>query len=412
MAVYRIPVHPEHLRSITDPNDSEIRTLYALINVFDLPQDLSLSPDPRMPKECKVTQRIAESLGRWNGRFHILNRGIVITAQSAEYDNVARVLRLDIPDDEDYGILDGGHTKLSIASVTGRRERESEGETPQYVRLEILLGVKGFLGDVASARNFSENVKAMTLADYEKKLDWLKQAVGVFGRQVRWRENATGKMDAQELIQILTAMNTQLFSATDHPLEAYKNSGKCLEYITADGDTYGYRKLAEVAVDIWRLYDVIRDRWWHLYREPDPDTGKRGRPGRVEEVTARKRGHASLMHYVTLGKDGDPKKDKHVEKGLAFPVLAGFRHLLGQGDNGPCQWVEDPVAFFQRHGRVLVRRIMELSDQRQNNPHTVGRDPNVYQQMYELVELLRLREQKDQEEGRSKPVRRRTRSGA
>jgi len=409
--MYTVPVHPDQLRSITDPSDPEIRTLYALVNVMDIPKGLSLSPDPRVPKVNRVTRRIVESLKQWDGRFHILNRGLVISAQSAEYDNANRVLRLDIPDDEDYGILDGGHTQFSIERALQDPRPSDEDYLAQYVRIEVLLGVKDFLGSIASARNFSENVKAISLAHYEKKLDWLKKAVEDYAKHVRWSENDPGKMDAQELIQILTAMNPTLYNATDQPIEAYKNSGLCLEYITDDDDRHGYKHLAPIVVDIWRLYDIIRSRWWKLYQLPDPNTKRRGRPRSLQEVKDRKRGHRRLMRYVTLGKDGDPDKgDVHVEKGLAFPVLAGFRYLLVEGEDGNHEWVEDPEAFFARHGQVLIRRIMELSGQRQSNPHIVGRDPNVYQQMYEQVELLRFREEKEETKPKAKrrAVRRRT----
>ena len=84
-------------------------------------------------------------------------------------------------------------------------------------------------------------------------------------------------MDALELIQILTASNPSLFGRGNHPLEAYNNTGKCLSYVIEKDDRYGYERLAPVALDIWKLYDVIRRDWWDLYRLEDPDTGKRGR---------------------------------------------------------------------------------------------------------------------------------------
>lgn len=405
MPTYVVPVHPDHLRSIPDPSDEKIRTYYALVNVFDLPQSLSLSPDPRVPEVNKITRRIVQSLKEWDARFHILNRGIVISAYSAEYDPKQRLLSLDIPDDDDnYGILDGGHTKLSIEHALRGVDREAVEATPQYVRLEIMLGVKDILGRIASARNFSEDVKAISLANYEKKLEWLKDSVQPHANDVRWSENDPGKIDALELIQILSAMNPALFGPTNHPLEAYKNTGKCLAYITDKDDRYAYAQLAPVALDIWRLYDTIRCDWWEFYRLEDPHTGKRGRPGRVAEVSARKRGHRNLMHYVTLGKDGDPEKgDKHVEKGLVIPLLAGFRVLLQKTPDDGYHWAEDPIRFFRRNGRMLIRRMMELSDDRQNNPHLVGRDRTVYQSVYELIELTRFREAASRDESSEAP---------
>jgi len=367
--------------------------------------DLSLSPDPRVPKANKVTRRIVYSLRNWDGIFHLLNRGVTISAQSAEYDNINRLLKLDIPDDDsNYGIIDGGHTKYSIEKVIDDGQPDNN-YIEQYVRLEILLGVNHILGQIASARNYSENVKEISLANYQQKLDWLKTAIHPYEDQVRWSENDPDKkMDALELIQIITAMNPIQFTNDNHPLEAYKNAGKCLDYITDEADKWQYNKLRNVALGIWKLYDTIRYRWWDLYRLPDPIAGKYGRPGRLAEVQARKRGASKLMQYVTLGVNGNPEDgDKHVEKGLAIPLLAGFRVLLEPDSEGMFYWVEDPFDFFERHGQTLIRKIMEASDQRDQNTQVVGRDKMVYQMIYESIqfervkiELERLRQWKEQ----------------
>jgi hypothetical protein len=203
-------------------------------------------------------------------------------------------------------------------------------------------------------------------------------------------------MDATELLQVFAAMNPFQFGRNKQPLEAYKNAGKCLEYATDPEDTYHYRWLAPIAVDIWRLYDTIRDKWWEEYAKEDPATNKRGRPRATAEASQRKRGKARLMQYVTLGKAGKPEQDIHVEKGLAIPLIASFRALLESDDNNQCfRWRVDPFVFFERHGQALVRKVMEASDARDKNPHTVGRDPTVYDSLYEAVELRLLRESEE-----------------
>jgi hypothetical protein len=289
---------------------------------------------------------------------------------------------------------------MSIRSVIERAAKDASCNAAlqdQYVRFEVLLGVEDILGRVASARNFSKTLKPVSLASYEKKLDWLKQAVHPYADQVRWSENGAGQnsenIDALELIQMLVAMNVGQFGPSDHPVESYKNAGKCLDYITDDDDKWGYKKLSPVALDIWSLYDTMRYKWWTLYNMKDEETGKYGRGGSTREVKERKRGKAKLMHYVTLGEHGDPSRgDKHVEKGLAFPLLAGFRALLVEGPDGFYTWAENPIDFFEQHGQSLIRKIMDISDQRGNDPHTVGRDKTVYAQVYEWIENERTRQ--------------------
>lgn len=387
------PVQQDHIRAITDPNTPTIKTTYALVNVLDFDTSIPLSPNPRVPKANKVTRQIVDSLRKWDGAFHILNRGITISAKELDYDPQLRQLTVVIPDgDSNYGILDGGHTKLSIEEALRDGVPEGDALSDQYIRLEVLEGVEDILPRLAGARNFSEIVKPLSLATYGKKLDWLKDAVHPYTDKVSWFQNDDGKIDAIELIQILAAMNPCQFDRYKQPVDAYKNAGKCLDYATDPGDQHRYKWLAPVALDIWKLYDTVRHKWWDYYRLPDPVTGKPGRPRATLELSQRKRGKAKLMQYVTLGKAGDPEKDCHVEKGLVIPLLSGFRALLKEdAENQTYTWETSPFDFFQRHGQVLVRKIMEASDQRSKNPNTVGRDPTVYDSIYEAVELRLLR---------------------
>jgi hypothetical protein len=395
MSTFNIRVHPDHVRTIQDPNFPSIKTIYALVNVLDLPSTevdgkqkvaLSIAPDPRVPKNSSVTKQIVKSLASWDGKFHLLNRGITISARAADYDNHSKILKLVLPEEDSYGIVDGGHTKHSIQDVLNLPPPEDGGRN-QYVRLEILIGAEDHLGDIARARNTSMAVKWFSLKNKAGAFDWLKQAVAPYDQKVRWSENDPEEFPVLELIQILAACNAIQFGPTDHPIEAYKNAGKCLDYLLDPDDKHGYKKMAGVAKDIWRLYDKIRADWWERYKLPHPSTGRRGRPGRLDEVRDRKRGKASLMRYVTLNTNGDPTTgDKHVEKGLAFPALAGFRALLHVGEDGNLTWKTDPFTFLEKFGVILVRTVMDASDSRDNNPHIVGRDPTVYDLVYRTIE--------------------------
>lgn len=395
MATFHLPVHPDRFRVISDPEKTR-KTVYALVNVLHLPVRetdgkcsiaFPLSPDPRVPKKSPVTRVIVDSLKKWDGKFHLKNRGITISAAECEYDNTSKRMKLVIPDEEQYGILDGGHTTFSIESVLGGDLPESEDVADQFVRLEILIGCEDVLGEIAQARNTSMQVKLFSLKNKEGNFEWLKSAVSPFADRIRWSENDPEEFPVLELIQILTAVNLDQFGANNHPIEAYNNAGKCLGYIISERDNYSYKKLANVALDVWKLYDTIRYKWWDLYNKPHPTTGKHGRAGRLKEVHSRKRGKASLMRYVTLDVQGIPEAgDKHVEKGLAIPVLAAFRCLLQENQSGNYEWKQDPIKFFERHGQLMVRLIMDASDSRDNNPHKVGRDATVYDLIYRTVE--------------------------
>lgn len=151
--------------------------VHALVGVNNLPNNIPLDPDPRIPKRGPIVKKISTSLASNDGRFHLLNRGICISAKAVEFDNKLSILKVQIPDDEAYGIIDGGHSYEAVTSVVSSLREKADAARAgglrvssilenQYVHLEILVGVEGHLPDIAEARNFSVSLKAWALAGY------------------------------------------------------------------------------------------------------------------------------------------------------------------------------------------------------------------------------------------------------
>ena len=92
---------------IQGSSSSQIRIVHALVAVGDLPKDIPLEPDPRVPKiSGPIIGRISESPRSNDGRFHLLNRGITISVHGVEFDNRRKILKLQIPEKDAYGIID------------------------------------------------------------------------------------------------------------------------------------------------------------------------------------------------------------------------------------------------------------------------------------------------------------------
>ena len=88
---FHLPVSSEHVRTFKDPHRPKIRIVHALVAVGDLPKDIPLEPDPRVPKiSGPIIRKISESLKSNDGRFHLLNRGITISAHGVDFDNSSR----------------------------------------------------------------------------------------------------------------------------------------------------------------------------------------------------------------------------------------------------------------------------------------------------------------------------------
>ena len=396
---YRISALAEHVRTIKDPNNENVRIVHALVNVNNLPKDIPLDPDPRRPKDKgAVPKRITNSLTTNDGRFHLLNRGITISVKHYEFDNKKNILTLVIPQDDDrYGIIDGGHSYHAITTAI-EKEKEKKSEnwdidgaeneeslfSEQYVHLEILERVEDYLADIAEARNFSVQLKNWTLANYRDKFDWLLDALGkdYAKRVIRVSENDAQPVGILEVIQILGATNPVLYADEKPAQDAYKSVSKMLDYFTDDEDRYGFKKLADVSMDILKLYDYVRFHFIEKYNAPD-DTGKRGRLGSKKEgkEMKNKKGSRNRATYYWLDPlAGSIQGEIGIDRGFAIPLISGFRVLLEE-KSGAFHWLTNPFEFFDQYGSKLVKTIMNASENAGSDPYSVGRDPQVYRQM-------------------------------
>lgn len=394
---YIISANADYVRTLKDPNNPKIRVIHAFVPVNRLPIDLPLDPDPRRPKQTgEVPKRILSSLKSNDGRFHLLNRGITISCERCEFDNKENSLILTIPSaDGRYGIIDGGHTYNSIlrarkngnelekASLEGENSNEHELLSVQYAHLEILEQVEEHLADIAEARNFSVQLKATTLAHYKHKFDWLIEALGKERAEkiIRLSENDEQPVNILDVVQILGAINPTLFPDERPAQDAYKTAGKLLGYLIDDSDPFEFRKMSNVALDVLRLYDYVRLNFQGKYNAPD-ETGRRGKfAARRETKESQPKRGARLKATYYWDDPANPKRgDLVIDKGLAIPLISGFRVLLAKDERGMYAWTTDPFELFDTYGDRLVRAIMNAADE-SGNPWAVGRDPQVYRQL-------------------------------
>jgi hypothetical protein len=399
---YIIPALAEQTRSLKDPNNKKIRIVHAFVNINDLPLDIPLDPDPRAPKITgAVPKRIVASLESNDGKFHLKNRGITISAKHCEFDNKKNELAVDIPHDEDqFGILDGAHTYACIGSAIGEERSRiakkiaanTNGKAhptneqlrvfpDQFVHLEILEKIEADLADIAEARNFSVALKAWTLANYRDKFNWLLEALGKdFAKNIRVSENEPQPVGILDVIQVISAVNPCLFAQEKPAQDAYKNAGKMLQAFVVDDDRHGFKKLAPICKDIMRLHDHVRLHFKSKYNAAD-ETGKFGKFGKTKEAQeARERRNFRAKATYYFLKAEPVIGDDPIDKGLSIPLISGFRVLLVE-KNGKFEWLTDPFTFFDKNGTTLIRSLMNVSDSNDGDPHSVGRDPLAYQRL-------------------------------
>jgi hypothetical protein len=379
-----LPIKPEHLRKITDPTN-QFETYYALCPVEKVPDIPVEETNPREQNlKSKVAREIQNSLLNLDGNFHLLNRGITISVNSAGYDNKTERLRIDLEKPDLHGNVDGGHTQRVIRETVGSSEWEDarqqkieigEELKQQYVRYEIITGLSPeLLVSLAEARNTSAQVKEFALDNLAKKFEWLKQQIPQFESVIVYRENEKKPVNVRDVIALLTLFNVALFpnNGSQYPTQAYSSKAKPLELF--DEKQESYRSMRPIILEILELYDYVRARMKDVFNEQG------GKFLKWEVVDQRSATH---FHFAP---DLEPVPYR-VPDGLVYPLLGAFRFLVRER-KGEMVWkVDDTKKFYDRFGERLIRNALETVRLRGNNPNAAGKDASFWEQLYNQVKL-------------------------
>lgn len=416
---FKIPVSNDRISFLHDPTEQGHETIQALVKISDLPLDIPLDVNPRAQNtESRVARQIQSGLLDDSNVFHLLNRGLTVTAYDANYDSKKGVLSLELAAGY-YGLVDGGHTYAVIRKnlepylepnkpepkkegeieVKGS-ETEEETERPDflengYVRMEVMIGVKnGLLVDIARSRNTSAQVRDESLVNLEGAFDWLKEILNKtdYGHMIAYRENEDDEkfpIDVREIVALMTLFHPNFQESEKPPIMGYTSKGRCLDLFRDNPESY--QALKHIIPDILKLYDYIHLRFAELYK----DIG--GFSGIGDDAKLTKRGlKLAKVTGVKAIKEGFPlyylgqKANYLFPDGWLFPVVSSLRAVTSY--KTVVKWKANPFKFFDATGKQLVATTLETSLSLGRNPNAVGKSKSHWVQLHahELNQYLKM----------------------
>lgn len=387
MAKRTFEITVDSFRKIPNPykeGSSSISQMYtAICDVKDLPDDLIdwMETNPRKQNtNSGVAKKIKASLVE-SSDFHLLNRGILLSAKDVTFNNYDNTMRLVFTDKEYHGNVDGGHTLMVILENRDDLERGQ-----QYVKLEILTGVEGIFEDLAAARNTSTQVQDKSIANLRDYFDIIKEVISTetFKDRVYFMENDDGNIDVGDVLAILNMFNLDAYSSMDTcPVVSFSSKKRCIDnYINlyeqhGDNPENPHVKMKPIMVDIFKLYDYVEAKLPEYYRVKNPN-GKYGSITGVTTPKENRKAPTSKFYEKTLS-HGSPN-------GFIYPILGSLRALLVE-ENGVYKWKYDPFKILEKIGPELVSLTVERSRQSGNDPVKVGKDTVNWQTLYMRVML-------------------------
>lgn len=381
---YSIPVPQDYIRSVKSPHIDDLTNIHAFVKIRDLsagklPDKINPRCHDKIPMRSRIPKAIRQSLIDNPKIFHLINRGCLILAKKAWYNNKTRMLHFVIESEDDHGLVDGATTDRVLAMLKNGEICDPEFLPFQeeilrdsYIHIEIIAGDidQELRIKLADARNTSVQVKEFSLEDLRGNFNWLKDILEIseFRGKIRYQENEPKPVDIRTVLGLLTLFHPNWKDA-EEPIMAYTAKGRVIDKYENSEWSKGYQKLAPVVLDILRLYDYLHVNFQPQYMNaygPNSKLGKRKEVRYLDPEENRKPKKLSLTGSETRYVLTD---------GWLYPLLSAFRVLLEwpKSNKAKVVWLIDPHEYFDHHGAVLVRQVVEQSHALGSNPNATGK---------------------------------------
>ena len=373
-------------RSGKEESSSYETIYYLLVNMKDLPENMPLDVNPRVPKMgTNVAKRLIHAVIEPETDFYINNRGIVVSAKSLSFNSTDSEVTIDIGDQDDendrfnYGILDGGHTYTAIIQNRDKIPDDIE----KYVRMEVITNVIN-ITRLSDARNTSVQVSDIALFNLEDSFDSVRDAIKneIYADKIAYKDNENKPINISELLRLMYAFDIIKYPDDSMaPIQSYSGKAQVFKrYKEAFNEPF-YKSLTKQLPVLISLYDTIESEMSLKYTEYKKKLG----------VTNPKFGSVKGVESVTKGTTTSYIQNKttySISTGYIYPIFGAFRSLLRFDDEkGEVKWVFDPLEIWDEVGTSIVQNTFESS----NNPQLAGKDKQLWLSNYRIVETQSLR---------------------
>lgn len=349
---------------LEDPFDKNSKRSFLIVDIVDIPNNFPMKTNPRNQKmNSTVVRKIVDSLCNVDQPiFHILNRGITLSAKSIVYNEKDKTVTIDFENELIHGDIDGGHTyKAIIENQKGFKSGQ------QFCTMEVITGdiIETNFTKLASTRNTSQQVSDKSIAELEKRFAWIQNIVKFesFEKEIIYKENDTGSIDISDIIVLLSLFNVVDYPGIKtYPMRSYNHKTATVKtYIelhkkygeTLDNNIY---RTKNILLDIIKLYDFIETNFEKYYRKNGS-----GNPvyGKLRCIKISNNCEFKSLFYQNKLKYKTPK-------GFIVLALSALRAIIKIGEDGFYEWEVNPYDFIDKIltdlSLIIVQSYRELVD--------------------------------------------------
>jgi hypothetical protein len=387
----RFELKAKEFKKMDDPiNKSSGRTKYVCyIQATSIPErfDEWMSTNPREQKmTTNVAKQIRESLLD-SQNFHELNRGILMSVDSVEYDNKSGNVLLTMDDPELHGNVDGGHTLRAILEAKSKNLLTDD----KYVFFEVFTGLNSPV-ELAAARNTSVQVDLKSIEELNNSFAVVKDVYKdlPFYERIAYKMNEhynddIDGMDVREIIAITIMFSQEIYSfrtafgtlSEQQPIQCYSGKEASLKKFLNLGKEKRekmIRDMKNVIPDIFKLWDQIE-------RNFAAESNKAGK-----RYGTRKYSKFNDNKVVGNAFFSEEPLQYIIPKGIMYPLVGAFRALIQiDTSDGSYYWKKDPSKVWSSLASKLTTIIL---DEKAENPDTLAKNTNLWSNLFKEVYIF------------------------
>lgn len=366
-------------RKIPSPynNVTSNSAMYEIIcDVKNIPQNIPMDTNPRFQKtNSTVSKKIKNTLLNGKKNFYILNRGILLSADSVTYNHKNSMVDVTFSDLTVHGNVDGGHTYCVIKQC-----QDSLDYNQQFVRLEILTGIEDIFCQVAEARNTSIQVQEKSIAELEGQFAIIKSAISdePYANNIAYKENAKEKIGIDFLLKILYMFNLEDVNTASNAISGYQAKRQCIQNYIDNYNTYGetisnpYYKMKNLIKTIFSCYDFLENHIGEYYNKYSNK-----KYGSLDCIKISDGNNQYVSKFYN-------NKIKY-QSPYAFyaPLLYSLSALIDE-KNGYYIWKCDPYIAIKQIGPELINSIV-FAYKKNNTLFDVAKNKQMYELLYSKV---------------------------
>jgi hypothetical protein len=309
-----------------------------------------------------VHQAIRKTLRDHPDQFNILNGGMVIVARGGKIDDSKKMLMLD-----GASIINGSQTQGELRRYFADGVNEESGLDPSIKFELIVTNDQDLIAEVSIARNFQNDVRAISIAGRRGQLDDLEEAMQRLHPKMMLRKSESdivvsdGRyLDTEKLIQVTFAlMPEDVLSKVDRldsssKVFTYSQKTRCLKL---------FQRIVDNGGETYDAFIQIAPKAWALYEHWKSHQGFKGT--RIRSITR---------------EDG---KIVEVPDGVIFPIIAAHAEFVSKVKK---EWdIRKPAVFTDDELIEAAKQAyMEIAD---HNPQTMGKSKACYSTLAHITSI-------------------------